>query len=298
MRRSDYDGFELIVVDDISTDNSVDISKKFADLVITLAGRKGPARARNIGAERSKGSILLFIDADVKIRADTISLAVEELRRNPEVDAVFGSYDSEPVAKNMISQYKNLLHHFVHQNASTRASTFWAGCGAIRRGIFFELGGFPERSLVPSIEDVELGYKLKEGKKEIRLRKDLQVKHLKRWSFGDLLSSDIFQRAVPWSRLARRKPLPYDLNCRWSDRVSGVVICLLFLAFCLVWRLPLAWFFILACVLTLIFLNRALYGFFRRRRGLGFTVVAVGLHWLYFLYSSVVFGISLISRAK
>ncbi len=295
VRRSDHDDFELIVVDDNSTDSSADISKRFADLVITQDERRGPARARNTGAERSRGSILLFIDADVEIRKDTICLVVREMTGKPELDAVFGSYDSEPMARNVISQYKNLLHHFVHQNSSPRASTFWAGCGAIRREIFFELGGFPGNGLSPSIEDVRLGYKLTERMGEIRLLKDLQVKHLKKWSFVDLLKTDIFGRAIPWSRLTRGKHLPYDLNFKCSDRISGVVTCLLFLTFCIVWRLPVASFLILVFSAVLIFLNRVLYGFFWRRRGPGFTAVAIGLHWLYFLYSSAAFGISSIS---
>ena len=292
VRSSDYDDFELIVVDDNSTDNSAEISKRFADLVITQDERKGPAKARNTGAERSRGSILLFIDADVKIRVGTISLVVREMIGNPEVAAVFGSYDSEPMARNLISQYKNLLHHFVHQNSSSKASTFWAGCGAIRREIFFESGGFPENSVNPSIEDVWLGYKLTEEMREIRSLKDLQVKHLKRWSFVDLLKTDIFQRAIPWSRLAMRKHLPYDLNFKRVDRISGAVTCLLFLSFCIVWRFPVASILILVFSVGLMFLNRVLYRFFWESRGARFTVVAIGLHWLYLLYSSLAFGIS------
>ncbi len=49
----------------------------------------------------------------------------------PDLAAVFGSYDDEPAAPNFLSQYKNLFHHFVHQQGSAEASTFWSGCGAI-----------------------------------------------------------------------------------------------------------------------------------------------------------------------
>ena len=55
------------------------------------------------------------------------------LREEPGIAAVFGSYDDEPGAPNLVSQYRNLLHHFVHQTGRTEASTFWTGCGAVRR---------------------------------------------------------------------------------------------------------------------------------------------------------------------
>ena len=58
----------------------------------------------------------------------------------------------------MVSQYRNLLHHFVHQHGHAEASTFWAGCGAIRRAAFDAVGGFDAaRFPRPSIEDIELG---------------------------------------------------------------------------------------------------------------------------------------------
>jgi GT2 family glycosyltransferase len=72
---------------------------------------------------------------------------------------VFDSYDDETGEKNFISQYKNLFHHFVHQQSNTEAVTFWAGCGAIRQEIFDKVGGFDTaRYARPSIEDIELGY--------------------------------------------------------------------------------------------------------------------------------------------
>jgi hypothetical protein len=63
----------------------------------------------------------------------------------PDLAAVFGLYDAAPAALRVISQYRNLLHHFVHQNGNPQASTFSAGCGAIRRSVFEQIGGFDEK---------------------------------------------------------------------------------------------------------------------------------------------------------
>ena len=122
----------------------------------------------------------------------------------------------------MISQYRNLLHHFVHQNGNREASTFWAGCGAIRRSVFEKIGGFDEKRFRrPSIEDIELGYRLRQSGYRILLDKRLQGTHLKGWNLYSLIRTDISCRAMPWSRLIlETKKLPDDLNLKLGQRVS------------------------------------------------------------------------------
>ncbi|MGB6867916.1 MAG: glycosyltransferase, partial [Candidatus Aminicenantaceae bacterium] len=178
---SEQKNFELIIVDDNSSDNSSEFAQQYADVVLKMEKNSGPGKARNRGAQASRASILLFLDADVRIYPDTISKVLAAFQENPEISAIFGSYDSLPPEKNFFSQYKNLFQHYVHQKASPDAKTFWAGCGAIRKTDFSEVGGFSAEFFAPSIEDVELGYKLKERGKTIRLLKDLQVTHLKKW---------------------------------------------------------------------------------------------------------------------
>ena len=76
------------------------------------------------------------------MKETTLASVAEDFTENPDIAAVFGSYDDEPAEKNFLSQYKNLVHHYVHQQSSSEAVTFWAGCGAIRKEIFFSVGGF------------------------------------------------------------------------------------------------------------------------------------------------------------
>ena len=204
---SDYRPFEIIVCDDGSTDGGATTAACRARgiEVLELDSNSGPAAARNRGAERASGEILLFVDADVIVRRKTLSRVAALLREQPTAAAVFGSYDDAPEAANFISQYKNLLHHFTHQQASMRAETFWAGCGAVRREAFEAVGGFDESVYRrPSIEDIELGQRLRRAGLVVVLDKGLQVKHLKGWTLGSLLATDIFRRALPWSRLILR----------------------------------------------------------------------------------------------
>ena len=224
---SRYPHYECIVVNDGSTDESGDIARSSPARVVDVPdGPRGPAYARNRGAEAARGDLLFFIDADVVMGHDTLEMVAETVAQDPKIDAVFGSYDDRPAAMNFLSLYKNLFHHFVHQHADERAVTFWTGCGVVRRKTFFEVGGFDEvRYPHPSIEDIEFGYRLRIAGRKVMLDKRLQVQHLKRWKLQGMLASDIRDRAMPWTALILRdKTLPNDLNLRVSQRLCGLLL--------------------------------------------------------------------------
>ena len=232
LRLSKTPPFECIVVDDGSTDESAAVAAQFGAKVLSTGVKSGPAVARNLGARAAGGDILLFLDADVCVHPDTICKVLEEFANDSYLDAVMGSYDERPSAQNFISQYRNLMHCFVHQNSNRTATTFWAGCGAIRRSVFLDFGGFDEKYGTPAIEDIELGYRLSQGGRKLVLSPDLQVKHLKRWGVRSMTKADFFYRALPWSELALQSGrMPNDLNLRISQRISvGLVFILSSLA--------------------------------------------------------------------
>jgi GT2 family glycosyltransferase len=282
---------EIIVVDDASTDGSGALAAGLGATVLRLERNAGPAAARNHGARHAQGDVLFFVDADVAVAPGSLDHVRASLDAHPEVAAIFGSYDVDPTAPGVVSRYKNLLHHFVHQHSATEAATFWAGCGAIRRTVFTEVGGFDqERFRRPSIEDIELGYRLRRAGHRILLDKALQGTHLKRWTMASLVRTDVMGRAVPWTRLILESgQLLDDLNLRRDQRWSAALV-----AFAAGTVLLVAWrpaFIVVpaAALLTVIGLNRELYAFFRRRGGFRFAVAAVLLHWFYYLYSSLAY---------
>jgi glycosyltransferase involved in cell wall biosynthesis len=198
VRRSRDTSWECIVVDDGSTDDSAGVAQRMGMRVLKNSPPgSGPARARNLGGVAASATLICFVDADVVVRPDTLARFTQLFQANPELSAAFGSYDAEPSAPGLLSQYRNLLHHFVHQTGREEASTFWAGCGAIRRTVFLELGGFDPAYARPSVEDIELGYRLHARGERIRLAKDIQVTHLKRWTFGGMLKTDIWNALYP-----------------------------------------------------------------------------------------------------
>lgn len=284
---------EIIVVDDASTDASSSLAGVSGARVITLKGDpRGPAFARNRGAREAYGEILVFLDADVAVHKDTLARITGYFSDNSEAAAVFGSYDDDPPERSIVSLYKNLQHHYVHQHGSQVSSTFWAGCGAIRRTIFESVGGFSEKYTRPSIEDIELGRRITNTGYRILLCPEIQVTHLKRWTFTGWLKCDIFDRAIPWSRLILSDShLPDDLNLDWRNRVSALAAWASILFCCLGFFFHWAW-IVAGCFTTAVAItNRDLYRFFARKGGFAFATAAAVLHFFYFLYSSAVFAI-------
>jgi glycosyltransferase involved in cell wall biosynthesis len=291
--------WELIIVDDASTDDTAMISAQFADCVVRLPGRPhGPAYARNRGVEVSRGPIIAFFDADVCVHSDALRLMLDVFANEPDVSAVFGSYDTAPTAPGLVSQYRNLLHHYVHASSAGDAETFWAGCGAIRRDVFVAAGMYDEwRFARPQIEDVELGHRIRTIGHRIVLRPDVQCAHMKRWTLRDVIKADFNDRGVPWTRLliqlgalTRTKTLNLATVEKLNTGLVWVVVLLLIVA--AVIRDANAAFAGLAVLLFVILVNLPLYGFFRRERGVLFTLGVIPLHMMYYLNNgfAVIYG--------
>jgi glycosyltransferase involved in cell wall biosynthesis len=285
---------ELIVVDDLSTDGSIQSAQRHGACVLKTPepAPVGPAAARNRGAAKATGEILVFIDADVVAHPDALHLIELNFLQNPDVSALFGSYDDSPTYRDMVSLYKNLQHHYVHQNGHQEASTFWSGIGAIRRDVFTQIGGFDESYAQPSIEDIELGVRLKLAGYRVSLIPNIQVTHRKRWDLVSLLRTDIFYRAIPWTRLIlKTSQLPSDLNLHRKSKISAMLAWIFLFLVMLGFGFRIAWGAALVCLVTLISLNFPLYRFFYQRNGLLFSLGAIALHQLYYLYSSITFAI-------
>jgi GT2 family glycosyltransferase len=222
---------ECIVVDDASTDG---VAAGYSDRpnirVIQLETQQGPSIARNRGVAEATGDVVFFIDADVLVHPDTFETGINVLRADPDIAAVFGSYDDQPGHGAFISQYRNLYHHWIHQTARPKATTFWTGCGAVYRSIFADIGGFEPSIQRPSIEDIEFGSRLCVAGHQIRLEKTMQCTHLKEWSFWNMVVTDIFRRGIPWmTLLLSNREVPNDLNINYSSRAATLLAGSLFL---------------------------------------------------------------------
>ena len=246
-------------------------------IVVTEPRGAGPAAARNDGAARARGDILVFVDSDVLVAADTFT-RIRATLADPTIAAVFGAYDDRPEASGLVSRFRNLLHHHVHARAGGAAETFWAGLGAVRREVFADVGGFDAaRYPQPSIEDVELGLRLHETGARTRLDPSIRGTHLKRWTVGSMVETDLLRRGAPWVELlVERRAAPTHLNLGSRERLSTVV-ALAGTAALVARRPALA----AGAAAGLVALNPALYRLLAARLGPVAAVACVPLHALH-----------------
>ncbi|RLE48909.1 MAG: glycosyltransferase family 2 protein [Candidatus Methanomethylicota archaeon] len=189
--RSEY---EIIVVDGYSTDKTREIAAKYADKVIYQVS-KGVGGARNDGAKEAKGEILVFTDADVIFPRDWLEKILSYFEKANDVIAVCGP--DEPLERSgklvtfykLVNSFSKLLHRM--GIVGTRGTNT-----AVRRDVFFKIGGYTD---YPLCDDVELGLRLRKLGKVVysdevkvlmsarRFNKYGILRVLKEWVKGDVM---------------------------------------------------------------------------------------------------------------
>lgn len=273
---------EVIVVDDGSRDRTREVAQASGVRVLEQR-QQGPAAARNTGARASSGEYLVFVDSDVVAHRDAIGRLVGVLESEASISAAFGCYDATPRVRGVVARYRNLLHAYTHQTGAREASTFWAGLGVVRRTAFEEAGGFDAgRFERASIEDIEFGMRLRASGGRIRLDPEALGTHCKEWTLGGMVQTDLWCRAVPWTRLLRQAgAMPNDLNLKWSQRWSVALVWGMVPA-ALIGLLDARWVAIAALLgLAQVGLNRGFLGWVWRKSGARTAMASVPLHWLF-----------------
>lgn len=176
IQRSDFHGYEIIVVDDGSRDNTAAVAKEYPVKFIRLSRNSGPAAARNKGAEAAEGGILVFFDADIQIEPDTLSKIAEKFETNPDVKVLVGTYSDEPLNPGFFPRFKALWFTSLFDPKAIYTDSLEGFCTAIQKEVFKESGGFNPCFRDSSAEDYELGCRLRR-KYKIHFAPDIKVRH-------------------------------------------------------------------------------------------------------------------------
>lgn len=248
----------------------------------------GPAQARNCLAGQARGNYLFFVDADTEFSGNTLKAALRIVESHPGLDAFIGSYDDQPRARTVVSMYKNLSHHWIHHASAGRTSTFWTGCGVIKKKVFLEFDGFNEHYLKPSIEDIELGMRLAAAGREIRIFPQMQVKHNKCWTLKTWLETDLFLRGIPWVRLMKtRRQWLSQLNFTPRQKLSAFLALALAPLMAAAVFYPPVWTLWGFTVVGFLLLNLEFFRFLYKASGFRKMAAMIPLHVLYYLTAAV-----------
>jgi GT2 family glycosyltransferase len=192
---SDYDAFEVIVIDDASTDNSAELISAFPCKLVQLETNSGASRARNAGANQSSGEIIFFIDSDCIIKKDTLNLVRKAIAGHRNT-VIGGSYTLLPYDDNFFSTFQSV---FIHHSELKRSEPDYVAshCMAIERKLFEKSGGFPEKFL-PIIEDVELSHRLRRLGCKLRMEPTILVRHIFNFTFRKSLRN-AFRKSHYWT---------------------------------------------------------------------------------------------------
>lgn len=273
---------------------AVELARPDELIVVETAAGPGPAAARNEGAIRADGELVVFVDADVVIHPDALDRIRARFAARPELVAVFGSYDDTVATDGEVAAFRNLLHHTIHQRSQGAVGTFWSGLGGVRRNTFLEAGGFDaERYPRPSIEDIELGTRLSR-RGAIELDGTILGTHLKEWTLRGMIATDFARRGVPWVELMREQGrIPSTLNLGARERASAAAAATA--AAGLLSRKPAL---ALASVVAGVALNRDLYGVLLRRRGVRGAAAGIPLHLVHQLAAGAAIPAGLLSSCR
>lgn len=178
----DYPDYEVIVVDDGSTDASAAAAKQFDVKVVEFGENQGCAAARNAGAEAAKGEYVAFIDSDCCAPPDWISKMVRYAEAEPDCVGVNGTYSSD-LGGTFISEFAFKINRFKESKSPQHIETCNTSTFMGRRDAIVRVGGFPRFFTKSGVEvrgreDAALASLLTaDGAGRIRMASDVVVSH-------------------------------------------------------------------------------------------------------------------------
>ena len=180
--QSNYANYEIIVVDDYSSDKSRKIIRKYPCRLISLPRHRGAGYARNVGARACRGNILFFTDADCVLQKNTLRTVAETMTTVANNVIVGGTYTRHPYDKEFFSCFQSLFVHYGETKHIRNPDYIATHALAMHAALFQQHDGFNNREF-PILEDVEYSHRLKRSGVTLMMNPALQVQHIFNFSF-------------------------------------------------------------------------------------------------------------------
>lgn len=223
--------FEIILVDNLSTDATVDVANRL-DGVEVLSAEGTIGAVRNAGIEAASGDVLGFIDADCLAPPHWLSTVVSRLTSDHSVGLVSGIMRlEEPDRAPWVERRWIANHRAKYGRELTSVDTISSFCFCVRREILDELGGFDPR--LPTCEDAQLGYRIGRAGWTMLVDRTVEVVHLgnaktlwrfflrELWQGGSNLRNALGRRFEPSELASLAVPAAFALL------LTGAVVALL-----------------------------------------------------------------------
>jgi len=268
--------YEVIVVDDGSTDLTAKVAKstKWNSKVryYRLSKNSGAAKARNLGAKKAKGEILLFLDSDVLPIFDLPSYISKYFKGKTTRNICITGFPGTRRENMTFSQVYKYWRDWAYWNIDKDKSSFYhfrPAIGAIPKKYFWAAGGYDEKYPGATMEDMEFSYRLaKHGK--IIFKKDLIVEH----QFGTLakLTYNYFRRSTFYIQLFLNRKQFTGVAMTGSEAATIFFADLVVLLTIISFLVPQALILLLLTTSYYLFLQRRFLTLIYQKEGLIFTI--------------------------
>lgn len=213
-KKVNFQEIELILVDDASQDNSLELMEKWLTFkgstfkgvkIVCLKKNSGPALARNIGVRYAKGKIVLFLDSDVEVYSNTLFEIIRSFKNDPDLHALTGVWDKKQKGHRLFQKFKALRDWSYWINERDPRNYYYlfsTRVAAIDRQLFLRLGGFDTTYKAALVEDIELTYRIAK-----RYAVVFDPKAIVHHEFEDFwpIFRKYFWRSYYWSRIYRER---------------------------------------------------------------------------------------------
>ena len=227
LRQKIKSGFEVIVVDDGSQDITTDIVKLFKSVRLLRQNHKGPAAARNLGAKKSKGDIVVFTDSDCVADKNWLAEMVKPFSRK-EIVGVQGAYKTQQ--KSLVAKFAQVEIEGRYEIMKRQRYIDFIGTysAAYRKNIFTKFGGFDESFPIASGEDTDLSFRMSRAGLKMAFNPHAIIYHRHPDSMRKYLKQK-FWRAY-WRVLLYRKNKDKIVKESYTPQVLKIQIGLFYLA--------------------------------------------------------------------